>query len=217
MTAGALDISEVDRLRAECDLLREENLWLRDAMGADLPPPQGVHLTQSEWRWLRILLARGFATRDALYLSIYGDQVDDGPEMRIIDVFAAKVRKKLRPFDIEIKTVWGAGYQLSKDNQLRLCALCGLPASCIPAPAGGNLVAMVASRMRPIVHDGGLERAAHARGLVVDDIGARLFEILNADTTLIDNILDDGVVTDGGVDLGSATGGATTPSAEGRS
>ncbi len=34
------------------------------------------------------------------------------PEIKIIDVFVCKIRKKLNPFGLEIKTHWGAGYSL---------------------------------------------------------------------------------------------------------
>ncbi|MER9912667.1 winged helix-turn-helix domain-containing protein [Mesorhizobium sp. M0050] len=36
----------------------------------------------------------------------------DEPELKIIDVFVCKLRKKLKPLGVEIQTVWGQGYRL---------------------------------------------------------------------------------------------------------
>ncbi|YBV98388.1 helix-turn-helix domain-containing protein [Phyllobacteriaceae bacterium JZ32] len=37
---------------------------------------------------------------------------DEEPLIKIIDVFICKLRKKLRPLDIKIETIWGRGYRL---------------------------------------------------------------------------------------------------------
>jgi DNA-binding response OmpR family regulator len=39
-------------------------------------------------------------------------QADEEPEIKIIDVWVCKLRKKLRPLGVNIETVWGRGYRL---------------------------------------------------------------------------------------------------------
>jgi len=74
-----------------------------------------VHLTIKEYQMLEALALRKGATlsKDALLNQIYGGI--DEPEMKIIDVFICKLRKKLAEAtggENYIHTVWGAGYRL---------------------------------------------------------------------------------------------------------
>ncbi|WCA57549.1 winged helix-turn-helix domain-containing protein [Agrobacterium tumefaciens] len=45
-------------------------------------------------------------------LSCIASHVDDEPEIKIVDVYVCKLRKKLKPLSISIDTVWGAGYRM---------------------------------------------------------------------------------------------------------
>lgn len=45
-------------------------------------------------------------------MAMYSDRVDVEPEIKIVDVFVCKLRKKLKPFGVSIVTVWGHGYSL---------------------------------------------------------------------------------------------------------
>jgi DNA-binding response OmpR family regulator len=38
--------------------------------------------------------------------------VDDEPEIKIVDVFVCKIRKKFAGLNLSIETVWGIGYRL---------------------------------------------------------------------------------------------------------
>ena len=38
--------------------------------------------------------------------------------MKIIDVWICKMRKKLRPYGIEVKTAWGAGYEIPEASEV---------------------------------------------------------------------------------------------------
>jgi two-component system, cell cycle response regulator CtrA len=74
-----------------------------------------VHLTHKEYQILELLsLRKGTTVSKETFLShLYGDKEE--PEMKIIDVFICKLRKKL---DIVsdgtnyIETIWGRGYTL---------------------------------------------------------------------------------------------------------
>lgn len=71
-------------------------------------------LTRQEFALIEILVAaKGHVrSRERLLDVLYSLQPDDPPEIKIIDVFVCKLRKKLTPLGVEILTVWGQGYRL---------------------------------------------------------------------------------------------------------
>lgn len=71
-------------------------------------------LTIQENALLEILAAaKGrVQSKERLLASLYALQPDDPPEIKIIDVFVCKLRKKLKPLGVEIFTVRGQGYRL---------------------------------------------------------------------------------------------------------
>ncbi len=76
---------------------------------------QTVHLTGKEYAILELLVLRKgmVLTKEAFLNHLYGGM--DEPEMKIIDVFICKLRKKLSlacSGDNYIETVWGRGYVL---------------------------------------------------------------------------------------------------------
>lgn len=73
-----------------------------------------VHLTGKEFAMLELLALRknNVLTKEVILNSLYGGM--DEPELKIIDVFICKLRKKLPPGIIE--TVWGRGYVLRDDT-----------------------------------------------------------------------------------------------------
>ena len=80
---------------------------------------QRVHLTGKEYQMLELLsLRKGTTLTKEMFLNhLYGGM--DEPELKIIDVFICKLRKKLaiasngKNF---IETVWGRGYVLREPN-----------------------------------------------------------------------------------------------------
>ena len=76
---------------------------------------QAVHLTRKEYQMLELLsLRKGTTLTKEMFLNhLYGGV--DEPELKIIDVFICKLRKKLAEAtggDSDIETVWGRGYVL---------------------------------------------------------------------------------------------------------
>ena len=74
-----------------------------------------VHLTGKEYQMLELLsLRKGTTLTKEMFLNhLYGGM--DEPEVKIIDVFICKLRKKLAAAaqgDNQIETVWGGGYML---------------------------------------------------------------------------------------------------------
>ena len=75
---------------------------------------QVVHLTGKEYAILELLVLRKgmVLTKEAFLNHLYGGM--DEPEMKIIDVFVCKLRKKLAVAGADnlIGTVWGRGYMI---------------------------------------------------------------------------------------------------------
>tara|TARA_R110002096_G_scaffold70142_20_gene168265 strand:- start:9835 stop:10485 length:651 start_codon:yes stop_codon:yes gene_type:complete len=80
---------------------------------------QRVHLTGKEYAMLELLSLRKSTTltKEMFLNHLYGGM--DEPELKIIDVFICKLRKKLMAICGEnyIETVWGRGYVLRDPDQ----------------------------------------------------------------------------------------------------
>ncbi len=83
-----------------------------------------VHLTGKEYQMLELLsLRKGSTLTKEMFLNhLYGGM--DEPELKIIDVFICKLRKKLKNYapDHCIETVWGRGYMLRDPESRDLAA-----------------------------------------------------------------------------------------------
>lgn len=91
------------------------NLDAKTVDVADVP----VHLTGKEYQMLELLsLRKGTTLTKEMFLNhLYGGM--DEPELKIIDVFICKLRKKLSEAtngENYIETVWGRGYVLRDPN-----------------------------------------------------------------------------------------------------
>lgn len=84
---------------------------------------QILHLSGKEYAILELLMLRKgvVLTKDEFLTHLYGGM--DGPEMKIIDVFICKLRKKLAAAGAAnlIRTCWGSGYMLRvpKNDELK--------------------------------------------------------------------------------------------------
>src|SRR5271166_5992027 len=79
-----------------------------------------VHLTGKEYQMLELLsLRKGAALTKEMFLShLYGGM--DEPEMKIVDVFICKLRKKLASASggkDYIETIWGRGYVMREPSE----------------------------------------------------------------------------------------------------
>jgi two-component system cell cycle response regulator CtrA len=83
-----------------------------------------VHLTGKEYQMLELLsLRKGTTLTKEMFLNhLYGGM--DEPELKIIDVFICKLRKKLKAAaqDHHIETVWGRGYVLRDPHDEKAAA-----------------------------------------------------------------------------------------------
>lgn len=118
--------ARIEALQAMIERQREEIRRLEEALGfGHLMPPEWC-LTVKESRLLGALLERDIMTKDGLMSALYRDLGKDEPELKIIDVFVCKIRRKLREAGVEgirIETVWGQGYRLPPADKEKLRAL----------------------------------------------------------------------------------------------
>lgn len=115
------------RLKAENEALQDRVTYLMDALGSTLAMrfPSAWALTGSERVVLAVLVKRDVASRDAIMAALYSDQFGDEPDVAICNVFVCKLRKKLRPLGIEIKSVWGLGWRIEPEAKARIRELMG--------------------------------------------------------------------------------------------
>lgn len=77
-------------------------------------------VTKTEAVMLNLLLKRNEATKVQLHNAIEQAKAGAGAEpteQKIIDVFICKMRRKLKPYNIEIETIWGTGYMISREHR----------------------------------------------------------------------------------------------------
>ena len=88
--------------------------------------PLMFKLTPQETRVLEVLLRRHSATKEQLLAEMYAHRygADDLPEIKIVDVFICKLRKKLGPRGIKIETRWASGYVLPMESRVAIAELC---------------------------------------------------------------------------------------------
>lgn len=77
----------------------------------------GSSLTKKEAALLKaVMLHSHVASREFILSTLYGGL--DEPDIKIIDVFATKVRKKLGIHREAVQTAWGRGYYRHKDYSM---------------------------------------------------------------------------------------------------
>jgi len=90
---------------------------MTDRDGNDLPVE--FRLTPRERQTLGLLMIRERAAKGQIMDHLYADSAHE-PEIKIIDVYVSKMRKKLTPFGITIWTIWGFGYRLAPDMKAKV-------------------------------------------------------------------------------------------------
>lgn len=108
----------VKRLRDENEKLHEQLRQLKQVLTPPFIAPYEWHLTKYETLVLSSLLSARFISRERLFASLYS-HYNEPPSYRVLDVLITKLRKKLSPVGVVIKTVWGRGYYLEDLEQWR--------------------------------------------------------------------------------------------------
>jgi len=102
------DVPEATRLR---DRIEE----LERLVGMRMVPPRLWGLTQREAEVLGILLRRQVMTHAQLFEAIWGG--DSERNIKIVEVIVCKLRAKLRPHGIAIRSEHGVGYFVPPDSK----------------------------------------------------------------------------------------------------
>lgn len=105
--------AEIERLTIKNEILQEQILQLKAMLVPHIEPPRHWKLTPLQTRLFQCIAARDVADKHFIWFSLYGDRHDDEvPEEKIVDVLVCNIRKKVKPFGVNIETVWGRGYSL---------------------------------------------------------------------------------------------------------
>ncbi len=112
--------SYVQTLETQNDELRGRIEQLEELLGMRIEAPIEFGFTGAEARLFGLLTRVELVTKEKAMFALYATRIDAEPEIKIIDVFVCKMRKKLEPYKIEINTVWGQGYRLSPETKARV-------------------------------------------------------------------------------------------------
>jgi DNA-binding response OmpR family regulator len=114
----------VDELKEEVSKLEEALARAYTTFASPVPDYRGISLTGSEKRILDVLVQRRRVSYEQIYVYLYGLR-DEGPDEAVVKVLISKLRKKLRPVNVNIATMWGQGYRIDNDSADRLLSLAG--------------------------------------------------------------------------------------------
>ncbi len=104
--------NKIQKLEEEKAILEEQIAYLSAALVPHKFCPPEWNLSGSEARILLAIEAKQFATADDLMAALYWDK----PEPAIpqaVHVFMSRVRKKMKPFGVEIMNLHGQGFYLT--------------------------------------------------------------------------------------------------------
>lgn len=112
----------VDLQRDRIEFLEERIRQLEEAlMPSTVVVPVEYQLTANEARVFAHLASRDVGTKQSIMMALYSDRSEE-PEIKIVDVFVCKLRRKLRPFGVHIETIWGQGYRLARPGAAEVAA-----------------------------------------------------------------------------------------------
>jgi two-component system, cell cycle response regulator CtrA len=117
-----ITLGYVKALELQNDKLREKIVTLEEMLGRHVEAPLMLGLTKQESKLFCALVKRDIVTKESAMDALYRDKPNSA-EVKIVDVFVSKIRRKLRPYDISIETVWGRGYLMPGPSKLKVAAL----------------------------------------------------------------------------------------------
>lgn len=82
-------------------------------------------VTRLQARLLSVLIRRPEATKGMLHQVVEQerDPTKDVTDLKIVDVVICHLRKRLRPMQLEIKTIWSCGYFMEAEQRARANAM----------------------------------------------------------------------------------------------
>jgi DNA-binding response OmpR family regulator len=114
-----MDVAKrLEAVEMENDMLRERIAQLEALLHGVRAPPIEFRLTGQESLIFGLLLHRSVVTKDMILSTLYRGFGKDEAEAKIADVYICKMRRKLKPFAIEILTHWGRGWEMPAASRL---------------------------------------------------------------------------------------------------
>lgn len=120
-----MDDYRLEALEAENERLRDKIYMLEEGLGIHELLPAEWCLTGKEAAVLGHLIKRDIGTKRSIMTALYASGGIDEPEMKIVDVFVCKLRKKMATLDVTIETRWGEGYFLTPEMKTKIKQLTG--------------------------------------------------------------------------------------------
>jgi hypothetical protein len=92
---------------------------LRSELGLAVNDVPQLGLRNSHARMFGILMAKPSVRHSSMMNILYGDRAAEGdiPELTSIKTLICTLRQKLKPFGIEIETIWGEGWRITESNK----------------------------------------------------------------------------------------------------
>lgn len=122
--ASRAPVADLRRAQDRIEELEEEVRQLRDLLAPSLGFPRDFRLTPIEEKILSAIYARAPAVvaHERIRAAVYPDP-DTAPETNVIDVRVSSIRRKLKPYGIEIKNRWGEGLYLDRASAAIIAGL----------------------------------------------------------------------------------------------
>jgi len=125
---------------SEVQFLRDRIEQLEELLGIDRSTNgrirDALKLEPLHAQIVGMLFMREFVTRDGLYTVLYtGRPESEWPDEKILDVQICKLRPHLKPHGIEIKTKWGEGWSMSREDKAKLRSLIATGPMVVPMAA----------------------------------------------------------------------------------
>lgn len=129
--------------RLEC-LLRDIK-----AIPEPYPTPREWRLSITERMLVRMLMEHIEVPREKIYAILYSNRKPPDSE-NIIAVWMNHINKKLRPYNIRTRVIWGYGYYYDKETKAKVRKLCEESlASSMRSLANGQTVSQSAAHAGP--------------------------------------------------------------------
>ena len=106
----------VAKLEEENDELRARVRMLEELSGVGFDAPPQLCLTKNEAIIFGTLLKQKLVLRTSLITLLYIHKQDEA-DIKIVDVWVCKMRRKMKPYGIDIQTQWGQGYFLTSESK----------------------------------------------------------------------------------------------------
>jgi DNA-binding response OmpR family regulator len=106
----------VAKLEAENDALRARVRVLEELNGIHFGAPPQFQFTKNETVIFGLLMKQKLVLRTSMMLELYMHSQDEA-DIKIIDVWVCKMRKKVKAYGITICVKWGQGYFMPPESK----------------------------------------------------------------------------------------------------